>query len=151
MIIFYITQVREEQMKKTQKKLRQIIKEAAALYEKEYKFSVSPSPVDGVGLFSNCLIPRSKVLFPAFGLRSDSQEFIYRRLAGQPIAYPPDIFMNKMTWVVNHKKDSNCSVVKENNVWFIVSNREIPANTEIFINYKDLPSFMERKTEGFIE
>jgi len=141
-------------MKKTQKKLRQIIKEAAALYEKEYKFSVSPSPVDGVGLFSNCLIPRSKVLFPAFGKVKDSQDIIElegittHRLS---IAHPYDFFTNKMTWLVNHKKDSNCSVVKENNVWFIVSNREIPANTEIFINYKDLPSFMERKTEGFIE
>ena len=138
-------------MKTTKNRLKQIIKEAGNLCELENKFSVGPSEVDGVGLFSNRLISKSEVLFPAFGLRSDSQEFIYRRLAGQPIAYPPDIFMNKMTWVVNHKKDSNCSVVKENNVWFIVSKREIPANTEIFINYKDLPSFMERKTEGFIE
>ena len=114
------------------------------------EFRVCPSNIEGTGLFPNSSIEPGERLFPLFNLVKD-ESYFKRRDQGLPVMWPDDVEWSDNTWHINHQKNSSCSIEWDGDVWYCVSNSPLTQDDEITLNYKDMPSFVDRDISGFIE
>ena len=111
---------------------------------------VRQSNIAGRGLFTRTPIEPGERLFPMFSLNR-GESYNWRRAQGFPLRWPEDVTWGDLTWKVNHQKSCNCILERDGDTWYCVAQTHIPADTEITINYEDMPEFSDRNVSGFIE
>ena len=98
----------------------------------------APSSIHGTGIFiSTNIEPNTRI---------DSL-VVYKGLGATLAALKVTKFGSK----INHQTNCNCYVVKEGNTYWVHSIDKIAVGTEITLNYKNLPSFLDDNIDGFVE
>lgn len=94
--------------------------------------SVKKSPINGVGLFTNKHIKNGTVILHNIFRNSDPD--VLRRLYGGK--YTQENYFKPYLAYVNHcSSSSNCEIVKEGDIYNLVSIKDIPKDGELLGNY----------------
>ena len=101
---------------------------------------ISKSNIDGKGVFAGKDINANENVGTAIEVSSfrDNME------------YPGDFSVTNIGDRVNHKDSPNAKLIKSGYIYQLVSNRKINKDSEITIDYKKNPIFVERDTKGFV-
>ena len=111
---------------------------------------VRQSNIAGRGLFTRIPIEPGERLFPMFFLIK-GESYNWRRAQGFALRWPEDVAWGDLTWKINHQKSCNCIIERDGDTWYCTTQSHIPADTELTINYEDMPEFADRNVSGFIE
>ena len=96
-----------------------------SLYKERFEFKIAPSRIHGVGVFTRAFVKKGTVLFPVV---SEHEKKV--TLLGSK---------------VNHSYTPNCVLRKHgDDTWYIVANKDIPANSELTGDYNDTPPFLQK-------
>ena len=97
---------------------------------KDYLYYISDSEVEGEGVFASYDIPKGKVI----GVFSYVIDNSYN-----PYSEIPGTNMTKLGAKTNHQKNSNAIISSFGGILYLVSDKDIVKDSEIFIDYSEIP------------
>ena len=102
---------------------------------------ISKSNIDGKGVFAGKDINANENVGTAIKVSSFKGN----------TEYPRDFFITSIADRLNHKDNPNAKLIKSGYIYKLVSNRKINKDSEITVDYKKNPIFVERNTKGFVQ
>ncbi len=103
---------------------------------------VLPSDLHGEGIFAKLSIGAHATICHMFTVIRPAQTL--------PV-WPYDLDLSVWCWKFNHLTKSNCQLLTDGRIWQLATKHEIKSGEELTLDYKTLPAFMSRDTEGFVE